>query len=194
MKKWITSAAIFAAAFFGYAVQAANAAEDAGAGHGSWLLLTFFVINFILFVGVLVYFAGPALRKFFADRAVTIRTALSRAKGALAEAEDLANKAAARMAALSAELKKLADELEQETAFQVGKVADLAKSTAERIRRDTEMSKSALSEATKRRVRAQLAESAANLAREMIGRNFQPDDQGRLINGFMDKLGSGDPR
>jgi F-type H+-transporting ATPase subunit b len=194
MKKWITSAAIFAAAFFGYAVQAANAAEDAGAEHGSWLLLTFFAINFILFVGVLVYFAGPALRKFFADRAVTIRTALSRAKSALAEAEDLANKAAARMAALSAELKKLADELEQETAFQVGKVADLAKSTAERIRRDTEMSKSALSEATKRRVRAQLAESAANLAREMIGRNFQPDDQGRLINGFMDKLGSGDPR
>jgi len=192
MKKWITSAAIFAAAFFAYTVNAANAAEDAGEGHGSWLLLTFFAINFILFVGVLVYFAGPALRKFFADRAVTIRTALSRAKSALAEAEDLANKAAARMAALSAELKKLADELEQETAFQVGKVADLAKSTAERIRRDTEMSSSALSEAAKRRVRAQLAESAANLAREMIGRNFQPADQGRLIDGFMDKLGSGD--
>jgi F-type H+-transporting ATPase subunit b len=193
MKKWITSAAIFAAAFFVYAV-AANAAEDAGAEHGSWLLLAFFVINFILFVGVLVYFAGPALRKFFADRAVTIRTALSRAKSALAEAEDLANKAAARMAALSAELKKLADELEQETAFQVGKVADLAKSTAERIRHDTEISRSALSEAAKRRVRAQLAESASNLAREMIGRNFQPADQGRLIDGFMDKLGSGGPR
>jgi len=194
MKKWITSAAIFAAAFFGYAVQAANAAEEAGAEHGSWLLLMFFAINFILFVGALFYFAGPALRKFFADRAVTIRTALSRAKSALAEAEDLANKAAARMAALSAELKKLADELEEETAFQVGKVADLAKSNAERIRRDTEMSKSALSEAAKRRVRAQLAESAANLARETISRNFQPADQGRLIDGFMDKLGSGDPR
>ena len=194
MKKWITSAAIFAAAFFAYTVNAANAAEDAGEGHGSWLLLTFFAINFILFVGVLVYFAGPALRKFFAVRAVTIRTALSRAKSALAEAEDLANKAAARMAALSAELKKLADELEQETAFQVGKVADLAKSTAERIRRDTEMSSSALSEAAKRRVRAQLAESAATLARETISRNFQPADQGRLIDGFMDKLGSGGPR
>src|SRR5580692_9164974 len=191
MKKWITSAAIFAAAFF---PQAADAAEGAGAEHGSWTLLMFFIINFALFVWVLVRFAGPALRKFFADRAVTIRTALSRAKSALAEAEDLANKAAARMAALSAELKQLADELEQETAFQVGKVADLAKSTAERIHRDTEMSSSALSEAAKRRVRAQLAESSAKLARDLIGRNFQPADQGRLIDGFMDKLGSGDPR
>jgi F0F1-type ATP synthase membrane subunit b/b' len=191
MKKWITSAAIFAAAFFPHA---AHAAEDAGAEHGSWLLLTFFVINFILFIGLLVYFAGPALRKFFADRAVTIRTALSRASSALAEAEDLANKAAARMAALAAELKKLADELEQETAFQVGKVADLAKTTAERIHRDTTMSSSALSEAAQRRVRAQLAESAATLASGMIGRDFQRDDQGRLIDGFMDKLGHGDGR
>jgi F0F1-type ATP synthase membrane subunit b/b' len=189
MKKWITSAAILAAAFF---PDAALAAEDAGAEHGSWLLLTFFAINFVLFVWVLIHFAGPAARKFFADRAATIRTALSRASSALAEAEDLANKAAARMAALSAELKKVADELEQETAFQVAKVADLAKSTAERIRHDTAMSSSALSEAARRRVRAQLAESAATMARDLIGRNFQPTDQGRLIDGFMDKLGTGD--
>jgi len=189
MKKWITSAAIFAAAFF---PQAALAAEDAGAEHGSWLLLGFFTINFVLFVWVLVHFAGAPIKKFFADRAVTIRTALSRASSALAEAEDLANKAAARMAGLGAELKKLADELEQETAYQVGKVADLAKATAERIHRDTDLTSSALSEAAKRRVRAQLADSAATLARDLIGRNFQRDDQSRLIDGFMDKLGNGD--
>src|SRR5271163_2080623 len=169
MKKWITSAAILAAAFF---PQAAQAAEEAGAERGSWLLLTFFAINFVLFVGVLVYFAGPPARKFFADRAVTIRTALSRASSAFAEAQDLANKAAARMAALEAELKQLADAIENETAFQVGKVADLAKATAVRIHRDAEMSSSALSEAAKRRVRAQLADSAATLARDLIGRDL----------------------
>ena len=191
MKKWLTSAAILAAAFF---PRAALAAEGAGAEHGSWLLLLFFTINFVLFVWVLAHYAGAPIRKFLADRGVTIRSALSRASGALAEAEDLANKAAARMAALAADLKKVADELEQETAFQVGKVAELAKSTAERIHRDTEMSSSALSEAAKRRVRAQLAESAATLASGLIGRDFQPSDQGRLIDGFMDKLGNGDRR
>ncbi|MGA7870641.1 MAG: hypothetical protein WCA22_07050 [Candidatus Binatus sp.] len=188
MKKWITSAAIFAAALF---PRAAHAAEGAGAEHGSWLLLTFFTINFILFIWLLVHFAGPVARKFFADRAATIRTGLSRAEKAFAEAEELANKAAARMAALAAELKKLADELEHETAFQVAKVAELAKSTADRIHRDTALSSSALSEAARRRVRAQLAESAATLARDLIGRNFQPTDQGRLIDGFMDKLAPG---
>ncbi|HEV2170457.1 MAG TPA: hypothetical protein VGR40_05895, partial [Candidatus Binatus sp.] len=146
------------------------------------------------FVFILVRFAGPAARKFFADRAVTIRTGLSRAEKALAEAQDLANKAAARMAALADELKKLAGELEQETAYQVGKIKDLAKSTAERTHRDAELSASALAEAAKRRVRAQLAESATSLARDLIGRNFQPADQGRLIDSFMEKVGGGDRR
>jgi len=189
MKKWITSAAIFAAAFF---PQAAFAAEEAGAEHGSWMLLAFFAINFILFVAVLVHYAGPPTRKFFADRAVTIRTGLSRAANAFAEAQELANQAAARTAALSGELRKLADELEQETAFQLGKVAELAKSTAERIHRDSRLSSSALSEAARRRVRAQLAESTATLARDLIGRDFQPADQERLIDGFMDQLAPGD--
>ncbi|HYK64007.1 MAG TPA: hypothetical protein VEY94_03600, partial [Patescibacteria group bacterium] len=99
MKKWITTAAIFAASFF---PQAALAAEEGGAEHGSWLMLTFFAINFVLFVWVLVHFAAPAARKFFSDRATTIRSGLSRAEKAFAEAEELANKAAARMAALAA--------------------------------------------------------------------------------------------
>jgi len=191
MKKRITSAAIFAAAFF---PQLAHAAEEGGAEHGSWLLLIFFAINFVIFVWALVYFAAPAARKFFSDRATTIRDGLSRAEKAFAEAQDLANKAAARMASLAAELKTLGEELDQETGFQVARVKELAKSTAERIKHDTTMSSAALSEAARRRVRAQLAESAASLARDLIGRNFQSADQGRLIDGFMDKIGSGDQR
>ena len=188
MKKLIISAAVFGAALSPrIALAAAEAAEE----RGSWMLLLFFTINFLLFVFVLLYFAAPLARKFFADRAATIRTGLSRAERAFAEAQDLHNKAAARMAALEAELKKTAAEIENETAFQVKRVAELAKSTAERIRNDAVLSTAALTEAAKRRVRARLAETAATLARDLIGREFQKDDQGRLIDRFMDQLGSG---
>ena len=188
MKKWITLAAIFGTAL---SPRIALAAAEAPQERGSWMLLLFFTINFILFVFVLVYFAAPLARKFFADRAASIRTGLSRAERAFAEAQDLANKAAARMAALEAELKKTAAEIEEETAFQVKRVAELAKSTAERIRNDAVLSTAALTEAAKRRVRARLAETAATLARDLIGREFQRDDQGRLIDRFMEQLGSG---
>ena len=169
---------------------AAGAPEEGG----SWLMLLFFVINFGLFAWILVHFAAPLARKFFADRAGMIRSSLSRAQGAFAEAQDMANKAAAQMASIEAELKKMAADFDQETAFQVARVAELAKSTGERIRRDAEVSKSALSEAARRRVRARLAESAATLARDLIGRDFQSNDQGRLIDGFMDQLGNAGAR
>ena len=188
MKKWIISAAIFGAAL---SPRIALAAAEAPEERGSWMLLVFFTINFLLFVFVIGYFAVPLARKFFADRATTIRTGLSRAERAFAEAQDLANKAAARMAALEAELKKTAAEIEEETAFQVTRVAELAKSTAERIRHDAVLSTAALAEAAKRRVRARLAEAAASLARDLIGREFQRDDQGRLIDGFMEQLAGG---
>jgi F-type H+-transporting ATPase subunit b len=188
MKKWVTSAAFICAAL---SPRIALAAAEAPEERGSWLLLLFFAINFFLFVFVIGYFAVPLARKFFADRATTIRTGLSRAERAFAEAQDLANKTAARMAALEAELKKTAAEIEEETAFQVKRVADLAKSTAERIRNDAVLSTAALAEAAKRRVRARLAEAAASLARDLIGREFQKDDQGRLLDRFMEQLGSG---
>jgi F-type H+-transporting ATPase subunit b len=187
MTKWITLAAILGAAL---SPRIVFAAAEAPAEGGSWLLLMFFAINFILFAWVLVHFAAPLARKFFSDRAVTIRSGLSRAQSAYAEAQDMANKAAARMASIEAELKKIADEIEAETAFQTARARELAKSTAERIRHDATLSASALSEAARRRVRARLAESAATLARDLIGRDFQSSDQGRLIDGFMEQIGS----
>jgi F0F1-type ATP synthase membrane subunit b/b' len=191
MKKWIVSAAIIAAAVFPQVAIAAEAAAEEG---GSWSVFAFFAINFILFAAVLIYFAGPPARKFFADRAATIRGGLSRAESAFKDAQDLANKAAAKLAALDAELKQLADEMAKETEFQVARVEEIAKTAQARIRRDTELTTVALSEAAQRRVRERLSDSAATLARELIVRNFERADQGRLIDGFMDKLGEGATR
>jgi F-type H+-transporting ATPase subunit b len=181
MKKWIVSAAIIAAAVFPQIAIAAEAAAEEG---GSWSVFAFFAINFILFAAVLIYFAGPP----------TIRGGLSRAESAFKDAQDLANKAAAKLAALDAELKQLADEMAKETEFQVARVEEIAKTAQARIRRDTELTTVALSEAAQRRVRERLSDSAATLARELIVRNFERTDQGRLIDGFMDKLGEGATR
>ncbi len=191
MKRWITSAATLAAILF---PQIAFAAEAAREEHGSWLLLLFFTINFALFVYLVAHFAAPAIRKFFSDRATTIRSGLSRAQHAFSQAQDLANRAAARMAALEAELKKLGAELDAETAFQAARIREIARATAARVHRDTELSTAALGDAAQRRVREQLAASAATLASNLIASQFQPSDQNRLIDGFMQKLGEGASR
>jgi F0F1-type ATP synthase membrane subunit b/b' len=184
MKRTIAIAALIATAMAPTAAMAA----DAGESHGSWLTFLLFVINFSLFVVVVYYYGAPMVRSFFLGRSQAIRTELERAKGALAEAEELASKAAARIAALEREASELAEHMERETRYHLDRVTEAARSTVERIRRDAEMSGSGLKDAAQRRVRSRMAGAAAEFARAIITSEFRPDDQSRLIGGFTDRL------
>jgi F0F1-type ATP synthase membrane subunit b/b' len=177
-----TLGAVMAAPSFAFA------GEEAGANEGSWFGTLFFAINFALFVGILIYFAVPAARTFFRDRASGIRSQLERLTSALQEAQDLANRAAARMAQLDNEIAQIKAEMENETAFIVKRIREGAAVTAERIRRDSALTSAATIDAAQRRVRERLAMTAANLARELIAQSFEASDQSRLIDSFMDKI------
>jgi len=185
MKRSILTAALTIAAFFPSVAMAAEEAE----GHGSWLSLSFFVVNFLLFAFVLVYFAAPQLRKFFGDRASTIHANLAKSDEALHEAEALSRAAAERIAGLEKEVAGLKQDLESETTFQVNRIRELARSNSDRIRRDTQATANAIADNAQRRVRENLASVAAQLARDLISRNFEASDQKRLLDGFMDRLG-----
>jgi len=185
MKPWIATALVSLAALFPSSAMAAQEGE----GHGSWLGFLFFAINFLLFVFILVYFAGPPLRRFFSDRASTIHSNLAKSAKAFEEAEALAQAASQRIAALEGELAALKRDLEEETAFQLNRISELARSNSDRIRRDTEVTATALVGNAQRRVRENLAAAAAQLARGLIARHFQAADQNRLLDGFMNRLG-----
>ena len=165
----------------------AFAAEET-APEGTWFGTLFFSINFLLFVGILYRFAGPMLGAFFRDRASGIRSQIDRLNSALQEAQDLANRAAARMAQLEQEAAQLKSEIDSETVFIANRIREGARATAERIRRDTALTGNALVDAAQRRVRERLAANAANIARELITRNFQSSDQNRLVDSFMEKI------
>ena len=184
MKRTIAFAALLATALAPTAAMAADGVES----QGSWLTWTLFVINFSLFVAVVYYYGAPMVRSFFLDRARAIRTELDRGRDALSEAEELASKAAERIAGLEREAAELAANMERETRYHLDRVAETARSTVERIRRDAEMSANGLKDAAQRRVRDRMASAAAEFARTMIAASFRPDDQSRLIGGFTDRL------
>jgi F0F1-type ATP synthase membrane subunit b/b' len=165
----------------------AFAAEGAEEG-GSWSALVFYVINFTLFIYVVKRFAGPLVTGFFRDRAAGIRDTMSRADAGFKQAQEMANRAAERMAQLEAEKAQIASDLADETVYQVGRIYDSAHEAVARTKRDTEMTSAALREAARRQVRVSLAEASGRLARELLQRNFQPADQDRLLGGFIERL------
>jgi F-type H+-transporting ATPase subunit b len=167
----------------------ALAAEGGAKERGTWGALFFYVINFLLFLAILWKYAVPAARSFFKDRATGIRDTLSKADAAYRTAQELANRAAERMAKLEAEKSQISSDLADETVFQVGRIYDLARESAARIKHDAEVSAVAMAENANRRVREALAHAAGNLAREIVVKNFIPNDQTRLLQGFVEKLG-----
>jgi F-type H+-transporting ATPase subunit b len=167
----------------------AIAAEGAGEERGSWRALSFYVINFLLFAGILWKYALPAARNFFRERAAGIRETRSKAETAFRGAQELANRAAERMAGLEAEKNQIASDLADETVYQIGRIYDLAQEAAARTKRDAELGAAAMGENAQRRVREALAHAAGSLARDLVANNFQADDQTRLLRVFVEKLG-----
>lgn len=164
------------------------AAAEAPEATGSWFSLIFYVINFVIFLWILNRFAGPPVRQYFGDRAKGLRDTMGRADTAFREAQDLANRAAERIAKLEAEKTQISSDLADETVYQVGRIYDLAHETVARIKHDTEMTAAAVREAAQRRARESLAAAAGRIARELVEHSFIPADQRRLLDGFLDKL------
>jgi F0F1-type ATP synthase membrane subunit b/b' len=167
---------------------AAWAAGEEPEPPGSWLALLFYVINFSLFVYILYKYAMPMARDFFSNRAKSITDSLRKAEANFDEAKELANRAAERTAKLESEKSQISSDLDAETAYQIGRILDLARETAARIKRDGELSAAAARENGQRRMRAALAAATARLAREHLKAAFQPSDQERLLDGFVAKL------
>ena len=167
----------------------AFAAEGGSEERGTWGALAFYIINFSLFAAILWKYAVPAARNFFRDRATGIRATLAKADAAFREAEELANRAAERMAKLEAEKNQISSDLADETVYQIGRIYDLGREAAARIKRDAEQGATALAENANRRVREALAHAAGKVARDLVLSNFVAGDQTRLVQGFVEKLG-----
>jgi F-type H+-transporting ATPase subunit b len=161
---------------------------EGGEGGGSWLTLMFFTLNFAAFVYILVFFGAPYIGKFLRDRASAIRETLSRSETDAQRAQDIANQAAARAARLETDKAELAGETRAETTREIGRMRELARATAERIKRDAELTAAGTVDSARRRIRARLAQVATDLARDLVTRNLEASDQGRLIEDFMDRL------
>lgn len=187
--KLITSIFALGGAILCAATAFAAAGGEAGAGgEGSWSALIFYFINAAIFVALCVHFVRPAIRQYFANRASDLRERRARAEAAFEAAEEAAREAARHLQQLAAEKARLREEMDAETAFQIKLLRDAAQTAAARIGRDAQLTAAAAVEEARRRVRAYLAGVAGAIARELVQRNFNPDDQRRMLTDFAEKL------
>jgi F-type H+-transporting ATPase subunit b len=167
----------------------AFAQEGTGAEPGaSWFVLIFYAINFLIFLLIVKRYGGESITGFFRNRARSIRETIDKADVALRDAEALSAKAVQSISTLEADKTRIANELADETVIEISRIYDAAQEAVARIKRDTEVTSTAIREAAQRRIRETMAEAAGQIAREILTRNFQPSDQKALLRGFVEKL------
>lgn len=147
-------------------------------------------LNLVILIAVLVYFARKPLQAYFEKRRSEIQGDLQSAADQLATAESTNAKWQRRMIDLEGELDEIRATSRQRAEAEREHILEDARNTAERIRRDA----TAAVELELRRAREILREEATQLAIELAGERLSREvtdaDRDRLVDEFIDLVGS----
>jgi F-type H+-transporting ATPase subunit b len=170
-----------------------GAAFAAGGGHAdSGALLKDFlwrVLNFSLVVAILVYFLRKPLKKGLAGRSEEIEKALAEAKQAKEDAEAKFAEYDRKLAQATDEIAEISDAIRREGELEKQKIIENAKQLAIKIEQDAEKAAELEVSKARRELQQQAAALAVELAEQMLKKNFTKDDDTRLVDEYMKKVG-----
>lgn len=147
------------------------------------------VLNFAIVVAILVYFLTKPIKKGLAGRRVEIEKALNEAKQAKDEAEAKFAEYDRKLAQATVEIAEISDAIRREGELEKQKIIENARAMAKQIEKDA--SKTAELEIAKAKTALQreAVHLAVSVAEELLKKNFTKDDDARLINEYMRKVG-----
>lgn len=165
----------------------------AGGGHvDSGVLLKDFLwrcLNFGLMAALLIYLLTKPIKKGLAGRREGIEKALAEAKQAKEEAEAKFAEYDQKLALATEEIEEISNAIRREGELEKQKIIESAKQMASKIEQDAE--KAAALEVAKARTELQreAVQLAVELAEDLLKKNFTKEDDTRLIDEYMKKVG-----
>jgi F0F1-type ATP synthase membrane subunit b/b' len=172
-----------------------HADEGHGGGHGEHGLdpkrLAFQLINFGLLVGLLGFFGGKAINKALAGRHEQMKRDLDEAQQARAAAEGRLLQQERRMTNLEKEIAALRASIKDEAIKEEERLVAAAEEKSRRIQDETKFLMDQQVREAELRFRAEVATTAVRLAEELVRRSVRPDDETRLLQGFIADLADG---
>jgi len=165
-----------------------------GGGHevdGGVLMKDFLYrcFNFAITVGILAYFVTKPIRKGLAGRSEGVAEALRNAEKTKAEAEAKFAEYDQKLAKASAEIETIYEDIHREGELEKERILTNARDMASKIIQEAE--KTATNEVNKARIelRREATRMAIEIAEDLLKMNFTKDDQSRLVDEYMQKVG-----
>lgn len=145
--------------------------------------------NFAVTFGLLAYFVTKPIRKGLSGRTESVADALKQAEQAKLEAEAKFAEYDQKLAKAAAEIEGIYEDIRREGELEKARILDNAKQMADKITQEAE--KTAANEVNKARteLRQEATRMAIEIAEELLKKNFTKDDQSRLVDEYMQKVG-----
>ncbi len=164
-----------------------------GEGHAdSGVLLKDFlyrVFNFAIVVGILVYFLAKPLKKGLAGRRDEIAAALAESEQVKLAAEAKFAEYDQKLATANAEIAEISTAIKREGELEKEKIIASARETAIKIEQDAEKAAALEIAKARKELQTEAVRLSVELAEELLKANFTSEDDTRLIDEYMQKVG-----
>lgn len=147
------------------------------------------VLNFAVLVFILLYFLKKPTVNFFNNRRESIRAELEELEAKRLEVERAYKESEGKMATLEAKAQEIVAEAVRQGEAERERILAEAERAAANMKRQAEMAVQHELAVAKARLKSEIAEEAAKAAEELVRQQLQPADQGRMIAGYLDKVG-----
>jgi F-type H+-transporting ATPase subunit b len=146
-------------------------------------------INFIIYAGVIYYFALPAVRNLLRSRREEIVTTIAQASAKKQQAEALVGEYRGKIARVEQETRSIQAELRAGAEREKARILSEAEAMAAKLRDDAAFLADREINVARETLRAELASDAEAMARELVQKNISSADQQRLAQEFMQQIG-----
>lgn len=153
-----------------------------------WHHIFIHVVNFVIFVGIIVYFVRRPLMDYLANRKLNIATELDESRRLKTEAEDKYTEIQDRLAAFDAELDAMIERVRKECVVERERAIKDAEAAAEAIARTTQRTIAEETEKARHDLRMEAVEAAVVLAERVLRDAVGDEDQRRLASSYLESI------
>ena len=167
---------------------AASEAAEGAEHHGPGMAVVFHAINFAILVGLLFYFLRKPVKEFFASRSTLIRSNIDEARHRKTEASQKYAQYEERLKSIEQEMQGLIQGLKQDGELERKRLLETAEHHAQTLKSNSERMLQQELRKAKEDLKREAVGLAGQLAEELIQQNLSPEDQGRIVGQYLQKM------
>jgi F-type H+-transporting ATPase subunit b len=161
-----------------------------GGGEGNpWMTMAWRILNFVILMALLWKLLADKFKTYFGDRRVEIAQMIEEADKAKADAEKQFAEYNEKLKNVEKDIKDIKDAIMGELEGEKQRIIDEGKVAADRIVAQAKWSAEQEVLKAKNQLRNQVVDMAGDMAAGLVTNSMTPDDQKRLIEEYLDKVG-----